>query len=160
MDCDTCKYYDSEAAECHRYPPRGDIWAVVRPQDWCGEYTPAASEDGPVERQVPDQVQQRAFRIYGSMPPQVADWCDQYPAEWVTQALARTAERGKRRPGYTAGILRSWWQNGGPDDGGQGVIPPSEKPDGEAYTEDEWNRLSANERAQATSEQNPYTGEF
>lgn len=36
--CSGCKFYAPDAGECKRYPPHGNEWAMVMPDDWCGEF--------------------------------------------------------------------------------------------------------------------------
>lgn len=42
-------------------------------------------------------------------------YADEYPMEWLLEAMRRTAQAGKGW-GYVAGILRNWKQKGGMDD--------------------------------------------
>lgn len=46
--CGLCQFWviqpdDSKIGICHRYPPNYDGWAMTGTQDWCGEWTSAAS---------------------------------------------------------------------------------------------------------------------
>lgn len=45
MNCETCKYYDSQLQTCRIKPPKvngagNGYWPKVNPDDWCGEYRP------------------------------------------------------------------------------------------------------------------------
>lgn len=44
--CVNCHFFDAGwiPSICRRYPPTFHDWAVVRPNDWCGEYQPNEQE--------------------------------------------------------------------------------------------------------------------
>jgi hypothetical protein len=71
--------------------------------------------EGPPPLKISDELQDLAFRVYGDIPVLLPDAVALYSEAWVKQAISRTAEAGNRDWRYTAGILRSYQKQGGPD---------------------------------------------
>ena len=57
------------------------------------------------------------FRITGYVSEELPALVDKYSAEWVSEAIKRSADRGKKTLSYVKGILNSWEQAGAMDDG-------------------------------------------
>jgi len=47
-----------------------------------------------------------------SLTKTVLGWIDDYPTDWITEAVDIAVRRGKRRPDYVEGILRRWKNSG------------------------------------------------
>jgi len=47
-----------------------------------------------------------------SLADRVGGWIDDYPVDWITEAIDIAVSRSKRRPDYIEGILRKWKSDG------------------------------------------------
>jgi len=56
----------------------------------------------------------------------VGDWIDEYPTDWITEAIDIAVSRSKRRPDYIAGILKNW-KTEGKDNGSKPELTTAEQ---------------------------------
>lgn len=59
--------------------------------------------------------EQCGFRLNGYAAERLIEMCEDYTAEWVTEAIKRSADRGIKNLSYIEGILRRWDDNGAID---------------------------------------------
>ena len=68
------------------------------------------------------------FQITGYTRDELIALMEEYSAEWVIEALKRSADRGKKTLAYVRGILGSWKVKGAIDNGVAEKKPPEIKP--------------------------------
>jgi len=79
-------------------------------------------------KEVPEGAEQLAFKVYGNVPGELAQWYRIYPLPWVLPAIEETERCGKTNAAYTHAILERWRKEGAPQTGHDArTVPPRAK---------------------------------
>jgi DnaD/phage-associated family protein len=118
---------------------------------WPNQSNPIQSESNPKPNPIVTEILGDVFQTFEKCGFQITDHdtkeltalSAEYSPEWVTEAIKRASDRGKRSLGYIRGILQRWKVAGAIDD--------TQKPDKTAVTEEQ-KKVAAEKRKQAEQE--------
>lgn len=55
-NCGGCKFFTADEQQCCRYPPHGTEWAMVTPDQWCGEFMAGKPHGGAAPETPEDHI--------------------------------------------------------------------------------------------------------